>query len=578
MPSQHVPADDKHAHADEADSNSDSDPEKTSSVIPAAVLKDAELVTQHGHVVTKDGALISVGEDDSDVKSNPFSDPEVKAYYVGVYEKAQYECRHVFDAELTWTEEEEKKLIRKLDWRVCLWACVMFFSLQIDRGNNQQAVSGTLLKDLKMNTNDFNQGESIFRVAFLLSELPSQLISKKIGPDRWIPTQMVLWSIVAMSQAAMKTKGNYILCRVLLGVLEGGFIPDLVLWLSYFYTSRELPTRLSFFWTALSVTSILAAFFAFGIFHLEGHLGIAGWRWLFLLEGLLTLLIGFASFFLMPASAVQTKTWFRPKGWFTDRELGIVVNRILRDDPSKGDMHNRQAITPRRLWAAIKDYDLWPIYALGLLCFIPHTPPHTYLTQTLRRLGFSTLNTNLLTIPSSVFHIITLLGLTRVSEKINQRALVGLAQPLWTLPCIIAMITWVGFFKEQWRTYALIVVLLSYPYCHAINVGWASKNSNNVGSRSISTALYNMCVQVGSIISANIYRDDDKPLYKRGNRVLVGINVMVIFLFLFNKAYYVTKNKSRDKKWNAMSKEERINYTRNTTDTASGRLDFRFAH
>lgn len=58
--------------------------------------------------------------------------------------------------------------------------------------------------------------------------------------------------------------------------------------------------------------------------------------WLFLLEGLITLLIGIASFFLMPASAVQTKTWFRPKGWFTDRDLSIVVNRVLRDDPSKG--------------------------------------------------------------------------------------------------------------------------------------------------------------------------------------------------------------------------------------------------
>jgi MFS family permease len=128
----------------------------------------------------------------------------------------------------------------------------------------------------------------------------------------------------------------------------------LVLWLSYFYTSRELPTRLSFFWTALSVTTIISAFFAFGIFHLEGHLGIAGWRydvlfqnydcalliwffrWLFLLEGILTFILGVASFFLMPASAVQTKTWFRPKGWFTDRELAIVVNRVLRDDPSKG--------------------------------------------------------------------------------------------------------------------------------------------------------------------------------------------------------------------------------------------------
>jgi hypothetical protein len=59
-------------------------------------------------------------------------------------------------------------------------------------------------------------------------------------------------------------------------------------------------------------------------------------RWLFLIEGIITLSVGIAAFFLMPASAVQTKRWFRPNGWFTDREIGIVFNRVLRDDPSKG--------------------------------------------------------------------------------------------------------------------------------------------------------------------------------------------------------------------------------------------------
>src|ERR1700733_13200452 len=97
-------------------------------------------------------------------------------------------------------------------------------------------------------------------------------------------------------------------------------------------------------------------------------------RWLFFIEGLITLAIGLCSYFMMPASAVQTKAWFRPNGWFTDREVGIVVNRVLRDDPSKGDMHNRQAITPRRLWNAAKDYNLWPIYALGILIYIPVNP------------------------------------------------------------------------------------------------------------------------------------------------------------------------------------------------------------
>jgi len=310
-----------------------------------------------------------------------------------------------------------------------------------------------------------------------------------------------------MSQSAISGRTSFLVTRSLLAVLEvgrtlastkrladrdqGGFIPDLVLWLSYFYTSRELPIRLSFFWTSLSVTQIITSLLAFGIFHLDGISGMAGWRWLFLLEGAITLIVGLASFFLMPASAVQTKTWFRPKGWFTDRELTIVVNRVLRDDPRKGDMHNRQAITPKRLWSAMTDYHLWPIYALGLICFIPQSPPTYYLTLILKQLGFSPINVQLLVIPSAVGHIIMLLIITWVSEKLNQRALVAVFQNIWTLPCIIALYTWPGLVVEKWKTYALMVVLLSYPYCHAINVAWISKNSNNVGSRSVSAALYN---------------------------------------------------------------------------------------
>ena len=358
-----------------------------------------------------------------------------------------------------------------------------------------------------------------------------------------------------MSQAALSGRASFLATRSLLAMLEGGFIPDLVLWLSYFYTGRELPIRLSFFWTALSVTTIITSLLAFAIFHLDGVNGMAGWRWLFLLEGLITLLIGIASFFLMPASAAQTKTWFRPKGWFTDRELTIVVNRVLRDDPRKGDMHNRQAITPKRLWNSMRDYDLWPIYALGLICFIPQSPVNFYQTLVLRSLGFSALNVQLLVIPAAVFHIITLLGITWISGKLNQRALVGVWQNLWTLPCIIALYSWPNLIKDAWGTYALITVLLSYPYCHAINVAWVSTNSNNVGSRSVSAALYNMMVQCGNIIGTNIYREDDKPLYRRGNRNLVIINIISIALFLFTKVYYVLKNRSRDRKWKAMSHE-----------------------
>lgn len=171
---------------------------------------------------------------------------------------------------------------------------------------------------------------------------------------------MVLWSIVALSQFWLTGRASHFTCRILLGILEGGFIPDLVLWLSYFYTSGEMSIRLSFFWVTLDATVVINSFMAYGLLSMRGVAGVAGWRWLFLIEGLLTLVIGIASFLLMPASAVQTKTWFRPHGWFTDREESIVVNRVLRDDPTKGDMHNRTGITPSGLWEAVKDYDMWP--------------------------------------------------------------------------------------------------------------------------------------------------------------------------------------------------------------------------
>ena len=279
----------------------------------------------------------------------------------------------------------------------------MFFALQLDRGNISQALSDNMLDDLNINTNDYNYGQTIFYLCFLCAELPSQLISKKLGPDNWIPIQMVSWSLVASLQAFLSGRSSFFACRALLGLIEGGFIPDNILYLSYFYTGWELPGRLSWFWVSYQSTSIVSAFLAFGILRLRGHNGMEGWRWLFALEGMLTGLIGIASWFYLPPSPTQTasKTWnpFRGKdGWFNEREEKIMVNRILRDDPSKGDMHNRQGLSFRMLWECIKDYHMWPIYLIGLSWTIPSTPSTAYLTLQLRSLGFGTFETNLLTV------------------------------------------------------------------------------------------------------------------------------------------------------------------------------------
>lgn len=84
---------------------------------PQSISQNAELITAKGNIVTKDGVVFSTQDSDSSLSSNIFADPEVRDYYKKVYEDAQYECRHVFDADATWSEEEEKRVIRKLDYR-----------------------------------------------------------------------------------------------------------------------------------------------------------------------------------------------------------------------------------------------------------------------------------------------------------------------------------------------------------------------------------------------------------------------------------------------------------------------------
>ncbi|KAB5532496.1 major facilitator superfamily domain-containing protein [Coniochaeta sp. 2T2.1] len=505
-----------------------------------------------------------------------FDDPDTAGKY---QPRADWENLHRFDPQARWTWGEEHRLVRKIDLRIMVWACIMFMALELDRANIGQALTDNFLSELKMTTDDYNLGNTVFKLSFLCAELPSQLVSKWVGPDRWIPAQMVLWSIVASSQYCLTGRKSFLVTRALLGILQGGFIPDVILYLSYFYKHHELSLRLGFFWTAMSVADILSAIFAYGLLHMRGVQGQSGWKWLFLVEGLLTLVIGGFSFLLMPAGPCDTASWFRgKKGWFTEREEKIIVNRVLREDPSKSSMHNRQPVTPKLLWQSLKDYDLWPLYILGLSFQIPMTPPAQYLTLSLKGLGFDTFQTNLLTIPYTVLHMVTMLGITYLGEIIGELTFVSLSGQLWALPFLIYLTVANTGSVSRWVIYAVTTLLLAYPNPHPIQVGWNSRNSNTVRARTVSAACYNMFVQASGIISSNIYRKDDAPRYRRGNRQLLAINCMNVVLYLLVKAYYVGRNKQRDRKWEAMSEDQRLEYLATTKEEGNKRLDFRFQH
>ncbi|KAI0376673.1 MFS general substrate transporter [Hypomontagnella monticulosa] len=515
--------------------------------------------------------------DPNDIATQPsvYDNPDTAAQYKP---RDDWENMHRFDPKARWTWGEEHKVIRKIDWRIMTWTAIMFTAMELDRANLAQSLTDNFLDDMHMTTNDYNLGNTVYAVCFLAGEFPAQLLAKWLGPDRWIPSQIVLFSVVSASQFALEGRTSFLVCRALLAFLQGGFIPECVLYLSYFYKHHELTIRLGYFWSGMFCADILAAIIAFGLLHMRGVAGKSGWRWLFLIEGLITGTIGLLSYVMMPPGPTQTASWSRGKeGWFTERDETIMVNRIIRDDPSKGTMHNRQPITPKLLWKSLTDVDLWPLYAIGLTFNIPTFSPQQYLSLSLRGLGFDTFQTNLLSIPYLVLKIINMMALATLAEYTGQLAACASIFQFWCLPFLIYLRVVDTTQVSKWLTWGMISLLLAAPLGHPVQVGWISRNANTVRSRAVGAALYNMFLQSGVIISSNIYRADDAPLYRRGNSILIGILSLNLLLYVLAKIYYVWRNRTRDRRWNVMTPEEKLVYLADHQDAGNKRLDFRLA-
>jgi hypothetical protein len=140
----------------------------------------------------------------------------------------------------------------------------------------------------------------------------------------------------------------------------------------------------------------------------------------------------------------------------------LLTTAVIRDDPQKGGMYNRQGLSVKQIWHCTKDYDMWPLYALGLLFGLPKYPVDQYLTISFRDLGFNVIEANLLSIPYIAASCVTMFIITAVSELLNNRSFVAMAEDAWLLPCFAALIAMpdpIG----PWAYFAIATVLLSFP-------------------------------------------------------------------------------------------------------------------
>lgn len=171
-----------------------------------------------------------------------------------------------------------------------------------------------------------------------------------------------------------------------------------------------------------------------------------------------------------------------------------------------------------------------------------------------------------------------MLGITLFADAIGKLALGGVIAQLWIMPFLVSLYIIDNTTASKWTIWIITTILLSVPNMHAVQVGWISRNSNTVRLRTVSAAMYNMFCQAQSVIGANVYREDDKPRYRRGNRALVALNCANIVIYILVGAYYKWVNKRRDDIWNSWTDEEKEAYILTTKDEGNKRLDFRFVY
>jgi ACS family tartrate transporter-like MFS transporter len=256
-----------------------------------------------------------------------------------------------------------QKVFAKIAWRLIPYIFILYILAYLDRVNVGFAAL-EMKRDLSLSDTVYGTGAGIFFLGSSLFDLPSNLLLGRVGPRLWIARIMITWGIIATCMMLVKGPHSFYALRFFLGVSEAGFFPGMILYLTYWFPSRERARAVATFMTATAIAGVIGAPISSALLKLEGTMHLHGWQWLFLVEGIPTFLMGFSVLYFLKDKPDDAT-------WLTDPEKKWLDAELDRDRKAGGasEHHSlKDAFRNRMVWvlAGIFFLDQVGIYTVNL--------------------------------------------------------------------------------------------------------------------------------------------------------------------------------------------------------------------
>ncbi|KAI0332944.1 MFS general substrate transporter [Cubamyces sp. BRFM 1775] len=427
----------------------------------------------------------------------------------------------------------ERRLVRILDWRLLPTIVLIFIMNYIDRTAVTAARLKGLEQDLGMSDIQYSVILAVLYASYVPAQIPSNMILNRITrPSYYIPFCVVIWGLTSALTGVSKTYAGMVVARIFVGLPEAAFYPGAIYLLSRWYTRKELAFRSAILYGGLLISNAFGSLMAAGILsRMEGKLGIRAWRWLFYIEGAITVTIGILAAFLLPDYPHNTR-------WLTPAQRRLAQVR-LAEDAGEADEDVATDSAMKGLIMALKDPKV-PIFAvmtcsqllgLGFVNFFP-TIAGT--------LGFSTTVTLLLAAPPWILATIVCCISAWNADRTGERFF-HICVPWWGV--IIGYIIGVSTFSIGGRYVAMFLMACGYSG-FALTAVWVSNAvPRPPAKRAAAIAIVNGFGNLGNLISSFVWKAEWGPDYHQSMYIGIAALGFATVLAIVIRVILINQNK-----------------------------------